>query len=371
MALPTRTVYLAPSLTKANLLAAHRARHFYATEDPNAQLVFRTSDGAHVMGDIFNAAGGATLVANLYDPDGEVGLHARDLARPDRRRRAGLAVRDVLESVVGDAHRVAHVRHLLLLRPRRAGRRPRPLVRADVDHLSGRRRRHDGAHDVDHRAARTARRFSGTTNVTANASDNVGVTRVEFFLDGALQSTDTTSPYAWSWNTTGASNGAHALTSQGVRRREQHRHVGRGERHREQRRRRHRPRTSRGWKITQANATYEYILPAGTTIPADGYLVVARQADKAAFQTFWGVTLGANVIFLNSAGGMPVINGDENYTLRNAPSVRRRRPERGAARVGRAQRAARRSRAARRGTRSLEIVRESPAAARARVAAAA
>jgi len=39
VALPTRTVYLAPSLTKADILAAHRARHFYATEDPNVQLV--------------------------------------------------------------------------------------------------------------------------------------------------------------------------------------------------------------------------------------------------------------------------------------------------------------------------------------------
>jgi len=54
---------------------------------------------------------------------------------------------------------------------------------------------------------------SGTTNVTASASDNVGVTKVEFYLDGALQSTDTTSPYAWSWNTTTASNASHSLTT--------------------------------------------------------------------------------------------------------------------------------------------------------------
>ncbi|HYR29168.1 MAG TPA: hypothetical protein VEU30_11930, partial [Thermoanaerobaculia bacterium] len=62
VALPTRTVYLAPSLTKANILAAHKARHFYATEDPNVQLVFRTADGTKVMGDIFSSAGGASLV---------------------------------------------------------------------------------------------------------------------------------------------------------------------------------------------------------------------------------------------------------------------------------------------------------------------
>ncbi len=55
---------------------------------------------------------------------------------------------------------------------------------------------------------------SGTTTVTASASDNVSVTKVEFYLDNVLQSTDTTSPYSWSWNTTTATNGTHALTSE-------------------------------------------------------------------------------------------------------------------------------------------------------------
>jgi hypothetical protein len=54
---------------------------------------------------------------------------------------------------------------------------------------------------------------SATVSVTASASDNVGVTKVEFYLDGALKSTDTTSPYAWSWDTTTAANGSHSLVS--------------------------------------------------------------------------------------------------------------------------------------------------------------
>ncbi|HXH41803.1 MAG TPA: Ig-like domain-containing protein, partial [Thermoanaerobaculia bacterium] len=54
---------------------------------------------------------------------------------------------------------------------------------------------------------------SGTTSVTASASDNVGVTKVEFYLDGALASTDTSSPYSWSWNTTTASNASHSLST--------------------------------------------------------------------------------------------------------------------------------------------------------------
>src|SRR6058998_2120334 len=55
---------------------------------------------------------------------------------------------------------------------------------------------------------------SGTTTVSATASDNVGVAGVQFRLDGAaLGSEDTTSPYSVSWNTTTVSNGSHSLTA--------------------------------------------------------------------------------------------------------------------------------------------------------------
>ena len=73
---PNRTVYLLPNaaspvLTKTALLQAHKARHFFATEDSNAQLVFATADGAHILGDIFSAAGSASLRAAVYDPGAE------------------------------------------------------------------------------------------------------------------------------------------------------------------------------------------------------------------------------------------------------------------------------------------------------------
>jgi hypothetical protein len=54
---------------------------------------------------------------------------------------------------------------------------------------------------------------SGTTSVTASASDNVGVTKVEFYVNGALQITDTSSPYTFSWNTTAVTNGTYTLTA--------------------------------------------------------------------------------------------------------------------------------------------------------------
>jgi len=154
----------------------------------------------------------------------------------------------------------------------------------------------------------------GTVAVNATASDNVGVTKVEFYLDGVLKSTDTTSPYSWSWDTTASSNGSHSLTAKAY---DAALNVG----------------TSTavgvtvnnptgtdisGWTVTQANATVVYTIPAGTVIPANGYVVIGRDATKAAFQTFWGVTLGSNVIYLTTAGAFPQINGSENYTLKNA-----------------------------------------------------
>ena len=54
---------------------------------------------------------------------------------------------------------------------------------------------------------------SSTVTVQASASDNVGVTKVEFYLDGFLQTTDTTSPYTWSWNTASSTNGSHTLSA--------------------------------------------------------------------------------------------------------------------------------------------------------------
>jgi beta-lactamase superfamily II metal-dependent hydrolase len=155
---------------------------------------------------------------------------------------------------------------------------------------------------------------SGTTTVTASASDNVGVTSVEFYVDGVLKNTDTTSPYSWAWDTTTATNGSHSLTSKAY---DAANNTG----------------TSTAvsvtvsnslpinigsWTLNQTNATKTFTIPAGTTIPSKGYVIIARNATKAQFQTFWGVTLAANVIYINSADTIPVINGSETYTLKNS-----------------------------------------------------
>lgn len=481
VALPTRTVYLAPSLTKANLLAAHRARHFFASEDPNVQLVFRTSDGSKIMGDIFNSPGGATLVANVYDPDGEsvltleiwrgtIGGGAPSTPYATYSNQSSVTLNETLTSgtywyyvraIQADGHDVwsapmwityqaggggggssVDVSGWKVTQANAAGTYTipagtvipaegylvigrdatkaafevfrgvtlganvvylnsaglMPVINGDenftlqnasnvtVDGPSASQpagalksiQRVDpcgatwntladtastpgtgagtgcagGVKLNEHADASGTGNFiyefvelhndsaagggdttapttsitapangatvSATVNVTASASDNVGVTKVEFWLDGALQSTDTSSPYAWSWNTTTATNGAHALVSKAY---DAANNIG----------------TSStvnvtvsngisvdvsGWRIVQANATLTYFIPAGTIIPSKGYLVVGRNATKAQFESFWGVTLGANVIYINSADTMPQINGSETYDLRNAANTR-------------------------------------------------
>ena len=52
---------------------------------------------------------------------------------------------------------------------------------------------------------------SGSVVVSASATDNTGVARVEFVLDGVLQATDSTSPYQWAWNTAAVNDGSHTL----------------------------------------------------------------------------------------------------------------------------------------------------------------
>jgi poly(hydroxyalkanoate) depolymerase family esterase len=58
--------------------------------------------------------------------------------------------------------------------------------------------------------------LSGSVTLTANASDNVGVARVDFLVDGAVAGSDTTSPYSLSLNTASLSNGTHSLAARAV-----------------------------------------------------------------------------------------------------------------------------------------------------------
>lgn len=52
---------------------------------------------------------------------------------------------------------------------------------------------------------------NGNVSITADAKDNVGVTKVEFYVDGENIGTSTKVPYSINWDTTKVSNGTHKL----------------------------------------------------------------------------------------------------------------------------------------------------------------
>jgi thermitase len=54
---------------------------------------------------------------------------------------------------------------------------------------------------------------SGLVGVTVNASDNVGVARVDLVVNGTVVATDTGAPYTFSWNSAGAANGMASLVA--------------------------------------------------------------------------------------------------------------------------------------------------------------
>jgi uncharacterized protein YkwD len=54
---------------------------------------------------------------------------------------------------------------------------------------------------------------SGNVDISVSAIDNVAVTKVEFYVDDILKSSDSASPYIYTWDTTTASNGNHTLSA--------------------------------------------------------------------------------------------------------------------------------------------------------------
>ena len=62
----------------------------------------------------------------------------------------------------------------------------------------------------------TGGRVSGVVPVDVQQNDNVGVTRVEFYVNGQLVATDALAPFAFAWDTTGKTDGPYNLSVQAI-----------------------------------------------------------------------------------------------------------------------------------------------------------
>lgn len=67
--------------------------------------------------------------------------------------------------------------------------------------------------EVTHTNPALGSSLSGSVTVSCNASDDVGVSRVEFFVDGVMVAAVNTAPFNYIWDTASVANGSYLLTT--------------------------------------------------------------------------------------------------------------------------------------------------------------
>ena len=214
-----RTVIQATSLTKAALFDAMHNRRVYAAQDTNAQLVYSMIAGGNTYymgaGGIRTSgpvptSGSITLHTSVFDPDGTA-VSSIKIKEPIPGATDGSfnLIAEGTASPFDFAFTPAagnHVYYVYVTMSNGSRLWSAPIW----INQSGTQDTTPPTTSIT--SPVNGATVSGTITVSASASDNVAVTRVEFLLDGVLQATDTAAPYQWSWNTTAVS-GSHALVS--------------------------------------------------------------------------------------------------------------------------------------------------------------
>ena len=198
-----RTGVLIPAgtaLSNTSFMDAIRARRTFATMDKTSQLIL-TANG-HVMGERFSNSGPLTLTANFASTSG--------------RSVASVAL---IEGVPGSSGSTA-----LLASTATATITPANGVHyyyAKVTQDDGKILwsapvwvTQGGSGTPDTQAPSVSGSVTGTSNtisLAASASDNVGVTKVEFYIDNTLKGSTAITPFTLAINSTTLTNGSHTL----------------------------------------------------------------------------------------------------------------------------------------------------------------
>ena len=197
-----RTGVLIPSgtaLSLSSFLDALRARRVFATEDKTGQVVL-TANG-NLMGQRFSNSGPLTLTVNYASSSGHTAQRVQ-----------------IFEGVPGSNGTVTETSETATT----------TITPANGDHFYYAKITQDdgkqlwsgpvwvtqGAGSPDTTPPTVSASESGsagTITLSASASDNVGVTKVEFYVDNALKSSLTAVPYQTTLDSTTLSNGSHTL----------------------------------------------------------------------------------------------------------------------------------------------------------------
>jgi hypothetical protein len=199
-----RTGVLIPNGTALSLSAfldAVRARHVFATEDKTGQIVLTAN--SHVMGERFSNSGPLTLTVNYASSAGHTAQRVQ-----------------VFEGVPGSNGTIATT----------SSTATTTITPANGDHFYYAKITQEdgkqlwsapvwvtqgagGGDTTPPTVSASESGSAGTITLSANATDNVGVTKVEFYVDNVLKATSTSSPYQASIDSTTLSNSTHSLVA--------------------------------------------------------------------------------------------------------------------------------------------------------------
>ncbi len=200
-----RTGVLIPNgqaLNQTNFLAALQARHVFATWDKTAQLILTTS-GGHIMGDQFNNSGSLTLTINYAPGTGRSASQTQIYEGvPGSNGTVALTSSTAVTTITP-----ANGQHFYYAKVTQDDGTQLYSAPVWVNQGAG------GGDTTPPTVSASESGTSGTITLSATASDNVGVSKVEFYVDNSLVNTDTTSPYSATMDSTTLANGSHNLVA--------------------------------------------------------------------------------------------------------------------------------------------------------------
>ncbi|MGZ3183629.1 MAG: CehA/McbA family metallohydrolase [Telluria sp.] len=199
-----RTGVLLPTgatLNTANFIAAIKARRVFATMDKTSQLIL-TANG-HIMGERFSNSGSLNLVANFASTSGKtvssVVMYEGVPGRNGTVTQLSTTANTTITPAAGEHYYYAKVTQ----------NDGNILWSAPIWVTQG-----TGTVDTTPPTVSASESgTSGSITFNATASDNVGVSNVEFYVDGTLKATTNVSPYSATLDSTTLTNGSHTLVA--------------------------------------------------------------------------------------------------------------------------------------------------------------
>lgn len=201
-----RTGVLLPSdvaLTRASFLDAVKARRTFATEDRSGQLVL-TGDG-QVMGSTITNNDALTLTAHYASTSGQTAQRIQFFEGVPGRNGTVTQLHEGSDTHTFTPAAGEHFYYALVTQANGLRLWSAPLWVSQGTSSGG----DTTAPTVTASTSGT----SGTITLSASASDDVGVAKVEFYVDGVLKGSDTSSPYSMTLDSTTLANGSHGLVA--------------------------------------------------------------------------------------------------------------------------------------------------------------